>query len=50
MSGWGKSRGSRTRLIRRLFDAGIRLNVGSDDPLVFGTSLSRGVPRSTTAA
>jgi adenosine deaminase len=26
--------------IRRLFDAGIRVTVGSDDPLVFGTSLS----------
>jgi adenosine deaminase len=27
--------------IRRLFDAGVRVTVGSDDPLVFGTSLSR---------
>jgi adenosine deaminase len=27
--------------IRRLFDAGIRVTVGSDDPLIFGTSLSR---------
>jgi adenosine deaminase len=27
--------------IRRLFDAGIRVTVGTDDPLVFGTSLSR---------
>jgi adenosine deaminase len=26
--------------IRRLFDAGVRVTVGSDDPLVFGTSLS----------
>jgi len=27
--------------IRRLFDAGVRVTVGSDDPLIFGTSLSR---------
>jgi adenosine deaminase len=27
--------------IRQLFDAGVRLTIGSDDPLVFGTSLSR---------
>jgi hypothetical protein len=27
--------------IRRLFDAGVRVTVGTDDPLVFGTSLSR---------
>ena len=27
--------------VRRLFDAGIRVTVGSDDPLIFGTSLSR---------
>jgi adenosine deaminase len=27
--------------IRGLFDAGVRVTVGSDDPLVFGTSLSR---------
>jgi adenosine deaminase len=26
--------------IRRLFDAGVRVTVGSDDPLTFGTSLS----------
>jgi adenosine deaminase len=26
--------------IRRLFDAGVRVTVGTDDPLVFGTSLS----------
>jgi adenosine deaminase len=26
--------------IRRLFDAGIRVTVGTDDPLMFGTSLS----------
>lgn len=25
--------------IRRLFDAGVRVTVGSDDPLIFGTSL-----------
>lgn len=27
--------------IRALFDAGVRVTVGSDDPLIFGTSLSR---------
>jgi adenosine deaminase len=27
--------------IRALFDAGVRVTVGTDDPLVFGTSLSR---------
>ena len=27
--------------IRALFDAGVRVTVGTDDPLMFGTSLSR---------
>jgi adenosine deaminase len=27
--------------IRALFDAGVRVTIGSDDPLIFGTSLSR---------
>jgi adenosine deaminase len=26
--------------IRQLFDAGVRVTVGTDDPLMFGTSLS----------
>jgi adenosine deaminase len=27
--------------IRQLFDAGVRVTIGTDDPLIFGTSLSR---------
>jgi imidazolonepropionase-like amidohydrolase len=40
----GSAAGTERRIaehpIRRLFDAGVRVTVGTDDPLVFGTSLS----------